>query len=283
MLCRGNKQIFKIKKMKIAILYICTGPYSKLFSDFYETANEHLLSGKALLTYFVWTDTDEFNRWANVKVYPHKCMGFPLDSLFRFEMFLEAKDDLKNFDYIYFFNANAKFIEDVGYEILPDDSGLACRIWKNPVNNPMFYCIEKDKHSTAYVPPYDGPYLNYSGGINAGTYAAFLKMTEELAKNIRTDWNNGIIAKAHDQSHLNHYFHYHKCKIITHDYCMPGEMVTDNDHPKIIFRPKKDRDFNKKTQKNQWQHIKSRAKYLLEGISWYLKISVRSGEEKYIR
>lgn len=269
--------------MKIAILYICTGPYRKLFPDFYTSVNEHFFKDKAEKTFFVWTDTHDFDNYENVKVMPHQYLGFPLDSLLRFNLFLQAKEELLKYGYIYFFNSNTLFLKDVEEEILPKAPlKLACRVWKNPIDNPMFYSIEKDKKSTAYVPPYDGPYLNYSGGITGGDAKAFIEMSEELAGNIRKDWVNGIIAQTHDQSHLNYYFHYHKCKVITPEYSMPGEQVGPNDDPSIIFLPKQDNDFNKHVTKNARQKFVNRIKLILIGFAWYLKISVKSGQEKYI-
>lgn len=269
--------------MRIAILYICTGPYSKLFPEFYKSAKLHLLNGKASLDFFVWTDSNEFNSWMNVKVYPHIYLGFPLDSLLRFEMFNEAKNELLKFDYVYFFNANTLFVQDVGSEILPDEEGkLVCRVWHRPFNAAILFPYERDKRSTAYIPPFDGPYQYFSGGINGGKAIPYMAMVDELAKNIKEDYDNGIIAKVHDESHLNHYFHYHKCKIISSDYSMPQELVNENTHPHIIFRRKYEENFNKKTEKNSLQKIKGYCDYIVRVFAWYFKISIKSGEEKFI-
>jgi hypothetical protein len=141
--------------MEIAILYICTGRYNQFFPDFYRSSEE-LFMPNADKTYFVWTDDDHLaDGLDDVRVIHKECAGFPADSLFRFDMFLQAENTLKTFDYIFFIQSNAMFLKPVGNEILPDDSGLSMGIWggkmlKRPV---CLYPYERNKKSLAYVAP----------------------------------------------------------------------------------------------------------------------------------
>ena len=103
--------------MTIAILYNCTGKYNQFFSGFYKSAEKYLLVD-AEKHYFVWTDDDQLAvGHPDVHIYHKECAGFPADSLFRFEMFMQAEEQLKKYDYIYFINANALFLKPVGEEI----------------------------------------------------------------------------------------------------------------------------------------------------------------------
>ena len=114
--------------MTIAILYICTGCYNQFFKGFYESCEKNFLI-QTDKTYFVWTDDDHLaDGRSNVRIYHKECAGFPADSLFRFEMFLQAEQEIMKYDYVYFFNANAMCIEPIGNEILPDESGLSMGI-----------------------------------------------------------------------------------------------------------------------------------------------------------
>lgn len=150
--------------MKIAILYICTGRYNSFFSGFYESCKKYFLQDSEK-TFFVWTDdTNLADNLDDVIIFPRKCAGFPADSLFRFEMFIQAKDELRKYDYIYFFNANAEIRHPVGVEILPDESGLAMGIWpgKREHQHPMFFPYERNKKSLAYVAPYGKNYTYFN-------------------------------------------------------------------------------------------------------------------------
>lgn len=261
---------------RIAILYICTGRYNVFFADFYQSAEEFLLTDKQYQKeYFVWTDDMSLSNEKNVHLIYKKSEGFPADSLFRFEMFMQAEEKLKEFDYIYFFNANALILRPVGEEILPDESGLAMGIWpgKREKQHPMFFPYERNRKSLAYVAPYGKNYTYFMGGLNGGTTDAYLNMIRTLCHNIRDDYNRGIIAKVHDESHINAYLRTHECKKLERSLCMPQEWVCPNDTPKNIFRNKIliDSYFNKRRKFTVYARFKKGYSILWNCFRWYLK------------
>ena len=275
--------------MKIAILYICTGKYNQFFDGFYNSCEKYFLAGKAEKTYFVWTDDDTLcNGRSNVIVVHKECEGFPADSLFRFDMFLQKEMALKGYDYIYFMNANTQLIAPVGDEILPDESGLAMGIWPGVQEHrhPMWQPYERNRKSKAYVAPYGRNYIYYMGGFNGGTTEAYLNMVRTLAENIRDDYNRGIIAMVHDESHINAYMRTHKCKIIGRNgYLLPeenypphlsihSEQNQNTLQTRIIFRNKVRIDpyFNKGRNRSMWGKIKKGYWMTIRAIRWYLLI-----------
>lgn len=260
--------------MRVAILYICTGKYNQFFSRFYESTELYLLKDYTK-EYFVWTDDDHISDGLNnVQVIHKECAGFPADSLFRFEMFLQVEEQLKAFEYIYFFNSNAEFIKPVDEEILPDETGLAMGIWGGPRENqhPMFYPYERNKRSLAYVEPYKSPYTYFMGGLNGGKSKVYLQMIHTLAKNIRTDYDNGIIAKFHDESHINAYLRTHKCKVLSTDLNQPEEISTSE--AKMIFREKTRIDpyFNKNRKFTFFSRFKKGCGIIWNIVRWYIKL-----------
>lgn len=272
---KKNKSSMK----KIAILYICTGKYNQFFKGFYESSEKYLLS-EMYKHYFVFSDDVNLSSESNVTITYRKCQGFPADSLFRFEYFLEVEDKLKDFDYIYFFNGNSQFLQSVGEEILPDKTGLVGALWPwiyvgkgIHTKSPAFWPYEHNKKSLAYISPYEHkPYHYFMGGVNGGTSEEYLKMIKTLAQNIRTDYNNGIIAKVHDESHINRYFRDHDCKILGKEYCWPEDWTPDF-APKMIFRNKVkiDESFRKVIPpetlgQKLWNSVRRNARALM----WYL-------------
>ena len=260
--------------MTIAILYICTGKYNQFFEGFYESAMKYFMTSHDK-TFFVWTDEDHIaDGLPNVRVFHKECAGFPADSLFRFEIYLQAEEELKNYDYIYFIQANAKFLQPVGDEILPDESGLSMGIWggANQRRPACLFPYERNKKSLAYVAPYGKNYIYYMGGINGGTVEAYLEMARTLAANIRDDYNRGIIAKVHDQSHINAYMRTHAGKIIPPEYCWPEESASDFE-PKMIFRDKVKVDlyFDNGRKHSLWARFKKCCDMAWNIIRWYLK------------
>ncbi len=263
--------------MKIAILYICTGIYNKFFEGFYLSCEKFFLAGKAEKKYFVWTDDDGIGEGkTNVYVIHKECAGFPADSLFRFEMFLQVEDELCKFDYVYFFNANAEFLTPVNEELLPDETGLAMGVWggKEAKRHPMFYSYERNRKSLAYIPPFGKNYHLFMGGLNGGRAKEYLEMCNTLAQNIRDDYNRGIIAIAHDQSHINAYLRIHACKIITPEYCWPEDWQAEGFIPKIIFRDKVRLNvyFNKGRDGGLKGKLKKGFTLMKHAARWYLFI-----------
>lgn len=263
--------------MKIAILYICTGKYNQFFEGFYQSSENYFLAGKADKHYFVWTDDDSLGKGkSNVYIYHKECAGFPADSLFRFEYFLQAEKELESFDYIYFFNANTEFLTPVNEELLPDKTGLAMGVWGGveAKRHPMFYSYERNRKSLAYIPPFGKNYRLFMGGLNGGRTKEYLEMCRILAKNIREDYSRRIVAIAHDQSHINAYLRSHPCKVIEPEYCWPEEWKADNFEPKIIFRDKVrlNISFNKGRDRSRKGKLKKGMKLLWNAIRWYIFI-----------
>ena len=238
--------------MKIAILYICTGRYNVFFNGFYLSCKKYLLN-EAEKHFYVWTDDERIGEGKEDVTIIHKeCAGFPADSLFRFEMFLQAEEELKKYDYIYFFNANSEIRRPIGEEILPDSSGLAMGIWpgKREHQHPMFFPYERNKKSLAYVAPHGKNYTYY----------------------IRDDYNRGIIAKVHDESHINAYLRTHACKKLGREFCLPEEWMLAGEKPKNVFRNKVlvDPYFNKGRKFNLWARLRKGWSILWGAIIWYV-------------
>lgn len=182
--------------MKVAVLYICTGKYNQFFHGFFESSEKYFLKDIADIEYFVFTDDLHLSDSAKVHLFERKCQGFPLDSLFRFDMFLSIADKLKEFDYCFFFNANMLFVNEVGREFLPEKEGLMAVI------HPGFYNkstarlpYERNKQSKAYIPREKGKnYRYYMGSLNGGKTDKFLELAKVCSANTHNDYDRGVIA-----------------------------------------------------------------------------------------
>ncbi|MDR2971816.1 MAG: hypothetical protein LBU83_07820 [Bacteroidales bacterium] len=209
---------------KAAILYIALGRYVVFWKEFFETCEEMLLSCDK--HYFIWTDSPpeelEYGDRPNVTVAHAAKRGWPYDSLMRFEMFLEKREEILECNYAFFFNANMKFHNPTDLsEIAPQEWHDGLVAGAHPavlsydfVRNPDEHCYERRPESTAYVPFGSGKHY-VCGAFNGGTSEAFMKMCATLAKNVQKDLDNGIIACVDDESHLNAY-------MAKHNYLLAG-------------------------------------------------------------
>lgn len=261
--------------MKIAILFICTGKYNVFWDGFYKSSEKFFLKDEAEKEYFVFTDSMDLCKDCHVHLYYRKCQGFPFDSLFRFDLFLSIEDEIKDFDYIYFFNANMQFVKPVGKEFLPaeNNGNLAAVLHPLILKRPFFfYSYERNKKSLAYIPLVKHhKYKYYMGSLNGGRTKEYLELVKTCARNTRIDFENGIIAMVHDESHLNRYLFDHKCKALSPSYAYP-EGKNMGYEPIILIRDKVkvDKYFNKGRDTSIWGKIKMVGSWFYRAILWVI-------------
>jgi hypothetical protein len=261
--------------MTIAILYICTGKYSIFWNNFYKSCQAFLLED-AEKHYFVFTDDPTIIPSEFIHVVHQNARGFPLDSLLRFEMFLTIKEQLSSFDYIIFINANFQLVAPVGYEILPDQrhEGLAGVLHAGYINSSPFWMpFERNKRSSAYVPPHLKCYNYYLGGINGGLAREYLNMIEICHQNIQSDLDKGYMAFYHDESHINRYFTGKNILQLSPSYGYPEDWNLPFE-PKILILNKTKHGgayFDKLPSSSCMKRGRLFLKRLTEGLLWYLK------------
>ncbi len=215
-----------MSKIKIAVLYICTGRYEKFWADFYTSAEKFLLPS-CQKHYFVFTDAksilDEESPFVN-KIYQEN-LPWPYPTLYRFKFFNKISSSLESFDFIYFFNANIKICKTIHEDdILPTiDEDLVVTqhpgYWNKPVTA---FTYETNPASKAFVPVGTGS-VYVAGGLNGGSADKYLKFIKTAAQWIEEDENNKIMAIWHDESHLNKYILDKKVKILHPGYLYPED------------------------------------------------------------
>jgi len=209
--------------MKTGILYICTGNYVIFWDDFYLSCEKNFFPEDER-DYFVFTDGN-INTYDNpkVKVIYQKKLGWPFDTLKRFEMFLSVEDDLKKMDYLFFFNANIIVNKRVDGEILPE-AGQELTVALHPDHymseSVDKYPYERNPESFACIPVGAGKFY-VQGCFIGGSSENFLKMCKQLHENTEKDLKNNIIALWHDESHLNKYVLDKNVKLLTPNYICP--------------------------------------------------------------
>ncbi|MGN7722716.1 family 6 glucosyltransferase [Chitinophaga sp. 22620] len=229
--------------MKIALLYICTGKYKVFWDEFFTSSEQYFIPG-AEKEYFVFTDATDlpYKDHPRVHVIAQEWLAWPYATLMRFHIFSRVEAQLENFEYIFFFNANAQFLRTVSAEEFlpgPEHGGLTVvsspGFHGQPVKN--FPYEKKDKRSKAYMPPALRK-IYVQGGVNGGTAAAYLALIRELKDNVQADLDKGIIAEWHDESHLNRYIAERRPKVLSPAYIFPEERKDLPFEPVILIRDK---------------------------------------------
>ncbi len=211
---------------KVGLLLIATGQqYWQYIDPLIESAKKFFIAHDVVL----FTDSP---RRHNVAVQINqKNLGFPQTTLKRYHIFLEYEQYLTRFEYLFYCDIDMLFINPVGPEILCD--GLTATLHSGyepygPDRDSFF--LEGNRQSTAHIGK-----VNYyfCGGFNGGSAADFLKMSRVIRRNIDIDEARNIIAKWHDESHLNCYLWSNPPrKILDYGYCYPEANKEVVDHYK---------------------------------------------------
>lgn len=213
--------------MKIAIVYIATGRYICFWEEFYKTAEKFLFKNHSK-TYFLITDAQEplFTNEKNVKKFFYPKMSWPHSALNKYEAILTARKELQEMDYVYYFNGNMIFVDEVGDEIIPEKEGLAICEWANYYNaeNSDEFPYDKNPECWAYI---DKGKHYFMGGLHGGRADLYIQMCEELDKYTKEDVKKGIIAQCHDESYINKYMLNKTPLVITPNYAMPQNWKAD--------------------------------------------------------
>lgn len=217
---------------KIAIITIATGKYSDLFANFKNKLQQYFLPNKQT---DIFLFTDNLNIGHELSIYiPH--LPWPLCTLLRFYHINHHKDRFKDYDYIYYLDVDMianSLIDDV---ILPNNNEIICvkHYW---CNKSVDQYENTNMKSTAYVNSDELFKYEYCQACFFGARTnSFLEMSDILNENINIDLKNNIIAKWHDESHLNKYILSHPHKSLHQGYAHPINFPNVNNEVKFIHK-----------------------------------------------
>lgn len=266
-------------KKKIGILYICTGPYCLFWKDFYKSFEHKFLPNYEKI-FYVFTDSLKIfgEENSNVKKYNIMNQPWPLITLLRFSTFLSIEEELKKCDYLMFSNANM-----ICNDIIKEEEFLPREEKKEKlfvVSHPGYFKkriidvpFERNKKSLAYIPWNCGK--NYViGAMFGGTTDEFIKMSKVLKERIEDDLKKNIIARWHDESHLNRYIIGKKnVRVLLPEYCYPFGMKVN--YAKKIYAVSKQDKFDINTFKGNKEKEYSITKKICKKMISILNIKGR--------
>lgn len=214
---------------KVGLLVMATGKYTCFLEQLFKSADKYFLPNHEV-TYFVFTDGKVPENTARniIKIYQER-MGWPFDTMMRFDVYYQAREYFANIDYLYAIDADMLFVDVIGDEILGErvatrHPGFLFDL-KGEYQGHMYDRhddYDQNSNSNAYISPGEGEYY-YAGGFYGGTTYEFLTMAKMCTQAIKKDLKEyNYIAKNNDESHLNRYFIDHKPTVILSPcYCYP--------------------------------------------------------------
>ena len=216
--------------MKICILTIATNKYIQFVERLLDDIEKYFLTGHEIQC-LLFTD-HEVETSDNVKVSQIGHNPWPEPALKKYNYINYQSEYLKDFDYLYLFDADVGIVNKVGDEVIQDLVGVL-----HPykiLENKEIYPYEKRKQSTAHVADEDHNKY-YAAAFVGGKSNNFLEMARTISERVEEDERNGIVAKWHDESHLNKYFNENPPFDLSPSYMFPEELIN---HPQYPYEPK---------------------------------------------
>lgn len=208
------------KKPKVAFLMIATNKYIKFANATIESADTYFLPN-CDVTYCIFTN----HKSPSIKTKKQYSLlniihePWPAPTLKRYDYFTDYADYLKMFDFMFYCDADMKFVDVVGDEILSEVTGtIHPGFWHRPNH---IFSYDRNPNCKAYIPYGEGNYY-YAGGFNGGSKTGFLKMAETISNWRKEDEKNNIIPVWHDESYLNKYLYINPpTNQLSPSYCYP--------------------------------------------------------------
>jgi histo-blood group ABO system transferase len=212
----------------IGLVIIATNKYIRFLQQLVDGADKYFLPNHNV-TYFVFSDKENEIKTNRKVIYTHvEHKSWPWMTLGRYEIFDTNSVLFDEYDYLYYCDVDMKFVDTVGDEILSDVVVTQHPLYTNRRGTP-----ETNPISKACVYPQEKMQY-FAGGFNGGSKEHFLKMSKEISKNIKIDFEKNFIAVWHDESHLNRYMIDNTpTKILSPSYCYPESMYLPY-HKKLL-------------------------------------------------
>lgn len=252
--------------MRATVFTVATGLYLDYWKQLVADS-ELLLFPDADLQFVVFTDrANEALEFAHqrsraaIDVVPTSQLRWPEATMLRYSLIAEAKELVRG-DILMHLDADMRLVAEVGPEMTPDvwRGGLA--LVRHPgfyrgVSYPAFAMAhpkvllpdvkrllsgergigqwERRPQSRAYVPPrLRQTYV--CGGVWFGRRVELLSMARVLARRTQEDQQLGLVARWHDESHLNWFAANHEVTLLDPSYCYgQGLAGLGSFSPKIV-------------------------------------------------
>lgn len=204
---------------KIAFVAIATNKYINFLDNLLTSADEYFLINNHVEYIVLTNNNKKINTKRKLNFLKIEHEPWPAPTLKRYDYFYQYFEYLRTFDYIFYCDADMKFVDFVDVSILGDLVGTLHPGFFN--SNPYNFTYERNPNSKAYV-PYGQGLCYYAGGFNGGNSDTFLKMAKTIFEWKKIDESNNIIPVWHDESYMNRYMIDNPpSNILSPSYCYP--------------------------------------------------------------
>ena len=203
-----NDDASNLCQASVALMTVAIGRYMEFVPDLWASTQQYFLPD-CHVELFVFTDdvTHALGQDPAIHLVGQFRLGWPYDSLMRFEMYQSQADVLKErFQYVYAVDSDAVFAAVMGREIL-GQSVATLSAWYQGLGFRDRFPYDANPDSPFYMAPHQG--RNYfAGGFYGGEVNHVLFMWETIVPQIRHLLEiKEYVPPWHDESILNYWYH----------------------------------------------------------------------------
>jgi hypothetical protein len=200
--------------MKLAFVTIASGSYRSFIPPLIQSSKQ-FVKGCDAINWLVLGDRCPSGGTFSFGRVPGR--EWPYSTLMRFHDMLAYRETLAGADYIVYVDADMRFVDEVD---VSEWNGTYVVVQHPGYLQSDAGPFERRAESKAAVnPEYRGPYIQ--GCLFGGDAISFWKLCETLRTQVEHDLTCGIMAKWHDESHLNAYFSRAEAKVLDSGYAYP--------------------------------------------------------------
>lgn len=249
---------------KIVIGLIATGPYRAFVEPLLASARELLLAD-CEREFLLFLDEAPAELAGDCHLYGVEHLRWPLVTLRRFATLLQAEERISAADWFLFLDADMRVVSPIALEEMFDDARPLTGVQHPYVPPGSGFPLERDRRSDAFVAHGREASHYWQGCLWGGRSEEALAMMRDLAGSVAADEAKGIVARWHDESHLNRYFGQRENQVKTLD---PGFALPDSDPsltcaPRILHLDKDDSAFGNHGAEERRPRLLERARRLL--------------------
>lgn len=210
--------------MKIAICLIATNKYIKFFWNIENQIYNYFLPNHDVFIHLFTNKNLKNKARKNTKVHKISHEPWPMMTAKRFHFFQSIKEELSNYDYVYYLDVDMKIVSNINNEVFGTLVATKHPGYEN--TDKIYFPVCKNPNSTAYIEKNEELLNYYAGGFFGGKSYNFLEMTDNLKTNIEHDLKNNSLPQWHDESHLNHYFKFTPPDVVlSSQYCFDEKKI----------------------------------------------------------
>lgn len=214
--------------MKLGIITVATGKYVKYLDNCLKSFDEKFFPNYEKKFVIGDSDSGYKSPIKNCHIISVLDGPWPMPTLYKFKVINRCEILLSDCDIIFWIDVDLNVISTIDNEeeVFPtSDIPICCVIhcgWTIDGRECECTAFDRNSLSLAYVKEHTTPY--HQACLFGGYRDEFFRMSKLLEYNVDEDLRNGIIARYHDESHLNRYFQDHVVKTIPKTYARPVAM-----------------------------------------------------------